>query len=153
MLFFSYLWFLLFAFCSLTYFYSYFPFFPWTTLFQRVKEQGATIVDDDMWSETDEFGTVRFVTVKTVSILLSSTCICIIIDIRSLSKKTCSCLQHLLWPKIQQKNLKWSNPKFILILFFSFTSSETLHTHLSSEMVTKAVFCRVTRKSNKLISF
>lgn len=37
-------------------------------LLQVAKEQGAVFVRD-IWSETDEFGTVRFATVKTVSIL------------------------------------------------------------------------------------
>ena len=32
---------------------------------QRAKERGATIIKE-IWSETDEFGTVRFATVQTV---------------------------------------------------------------------------------------
>lgn len=34
---------------------------------QRAKDQGAVFVRD-IWSETDDFGTVRFATVKTVRI-------------------------------------------------------------------------------------
>lgn len=41
-------------------------------LFQKAKEQGAVFVRD-IWSESDEFGTVRFATVKTVSIKLCVT--------------------------------------------------------------------------------
>lgn len=33
--------------------------------FQKAKEQGAVFVRD-IWTESDEFGTVRFATVKTV---------------------------------------------------------------------------------------
>lgn len=38
---------------------------------ERAKEQDAVFVRD-IWSETDEFGTVRFATVKTVRIFCSS---------------------------------------------------------------------------------
>lgn len=36
---------------------------------KRAKEQGAIFIRD-IWSESDEFGTVRFATVKTVSIFI-----------------------------------------------------------------------------------
>lgn len=38
---------------------------------ERAKKQGAVFVRD-IWSETDDFGTVRFATVKTVRIFLSA---------------------------------------------------------------------------------